>query len=168
MIHRLAGRELSDYSRSFDCPTTHLSRLVLNCRAKLRVLVGSLGEAFGRILRRCGRCLELSVASRSSQPGRRGQREEGKSFARNADIVGAPFLYDWRIFEGGSARSPFYPGAQRPGPRNRGLRDGQGFVYCQDDQSVTAGDRCIITTLLPPFLPFPPFLFLLLRFVREN
>lgn len=31
----------------------------------------------------------------------------------------------------------------------RGLRDGRGFVYCQDDQSVTVGDRCIITVLLP-------------------
>lgn len=37
-------------------------------------------------------------------------------------------------------------------PRKRGLRDGQGFVYCQDDQSVTVGDKCIITVLL--LLPF--------------
>ncbi len=33
-------------------------------------------------------------------------------------------------------------------PYKRGLREGQGFVYCQDDQSVTVGDRCIITVLL--------------------
>lgn len=39
----------------------------------------------------------------------------------------------------------------------RGLRDGRGFVYCQDDQSVTVGDRCIITVLLPFLTRLCPF-----------
>lgn len=34
-------------------------------------------------------------------------------------------------------------------PHKRGLREGQGIVYCQHDQSVIVGDRCIITVLLP-------------------
>lgn len=40
-----------------------------------------LREIFGCILWRCGRCLELSVASRSVQPGRKAARqgEEYKS-----------------------------------------------------------------------------------------
>lgn len=112
----------------------------------------SLGEVFGCILWRCGRCLELSVTSRSSQAGRKAARGV-QIFARNAGIVGAFPLCLAHIW-GRKYPEPLYPGAHWLSPRNRGLRDGQGFVYCQDDQSVTAGDRCIIT---PP----PPFFFFL-------
>lgn len=49
-------------------------------------------------------------------------------------------------------------------PHKRGLREGQVFVYCQDDQSVTVGDRCIITVLLPLL----PDLALSLRLATED
>lgn len=119
----------------------------------------SLREIFGCILLRCGRCLWVVGCFEKCPTWPEGKRGRARSTNLCSEC---PTSWGLFLFMFGAhlraevPGAPFYPGAQWLSRRKRGLRDGQGFVYCQDDQSVTAGDRCIITILLPFFSPPTP------------